>query len=29
MGLILIVSKWPQLTRYNGDEPALAGLPAD
>jgi MFS family permease len=29
IGLFLIVSKWPQLTRYNGDEPALAGVPAD
>lgn len=29
IGLFLIVWKWPQLTRYNGDEPSLAGVPAD
>jgi len=28
-GLFLIVLRWPQLIRYNGDEPALAGVPAD
>ena len=29
VGLFLIVWKWPQLTKYNGDEPMLAGAPAD
>jgi MFS family permease len=29
VGLFLIVWKWPQLTKYNGDEPMLAGSPAD
>ncbi|MBI5840122.1 MAG: MFS transporter [Chloroflexi bacterium] len=29
VGLFLIVWKWPQLTHYNGDEPSLAGVPAD
>ncbi len=29
VGMFLIVWKWPQLTKYNGDEPTLAGLPAE
>jgi len=29
VGLFLIVWKWPQLTRYNGDEPMVAGATAD
>ncbi len=29
LGMSLIVLKWPVLMRYNGDEPALAGAPAD
>jgi MFS family permease len=29
VGSLLIVWKWPQLTRYNGDEPMLAGATAD
>jgi MFS family permease len=29
LGLLLIVRKWPQLTSFNGDEPTLAGAPAD
>jgi MFS family permease len=29
VGLFLIVWKWPQLTKYNSDEPMLAGSPAD
>ncbi len=29
IGLFLIIWKWPQLARYNGDEPALEGVPAD
>ena len=29
VGMFLIVWKWPQLTKYNGDEPTLAGSPAD
>jgi MFS family permease len=29
IGLLLIVWKWPQLIEYNGDEPMLAGSPAD
>jgi MFS family permease len=29
VGLIWIVWKWPQLTKYNGDEPMLAGATAD
>jgi len=29
IGLFLVVWKWPQLILYNGDEPSLAGAPAD
>ena len=29
LGTVLIIRKWPQLTKYNGDEPTLAGSPAD
>jgi hypothetical protein len=29
IGTLLIIRKWPQLTTYNGDEPMLAGSPAD
>ena len=29
VGLFLIIWKWPQLTKYNGDEPTLAGTAAD
>ncbi|HEY6073607.1 MAG TPA: MFS transporter, partial [Anaerolineales bacterium] len=29
LGMGLIVAKWPQLISYNGDEPNLAGAPAD
>jgi len=29
IGTFLIVWKWPHLTKYNGDEPILAGSPAD
>jgi MFS family permease len=29
LGMFLIILKWPQLTAYNGDEPALAGATAD
>lgn len=29
VGLFLIIWKWPQLTKYNGDEPMLAGATAD
>jgi MFS family permease len=29
LGLGLIVARWPQLISYNGDEPSLAGVPAD
>ena len=29
VGMGLIVAKWPQLISYNGDEPGLAGAPAD
>ncbi len=29
LGMGLIVAKWPQLISYNGDEPSLAGVPAD
>ena len=29
VGMFLIIWKWPQLTKYNGDEPTLAGSPAD
>jgi MFS family permease len=29
IGTLLIIRKWPQLTTYNGDEPTLAGSPAD
>ncbi|MBM3125013.1 MAG: MFS transporter [Chloroflexi bacterium] len=29
VGLFLVIRKWPQLLRYNGDEPILAGTPAD
>jgi MFS family permease len=29
LGVLWISRKWPQLTAYNGDEPALAGAPAD
>jgi fucose permease len=29
VGLLLVIWKWPQLTTYNGDEPSLAGAPAD
>ncbi|HEY6072897.1 MAG TPA: MFS transporter [Anaerolineales bacterium] len=29
LGMGLIVAKWPQLISYNGDEPSLAGAPAD
>lgn len=28
LGTIAIVWKWPHLTKYNGDEPILAGVPA-
>lgn len=28
-GMALILRKWPQLTKYNGDEPALSGATAD
>ncbi len=29
VGMFLIVWKWPQLIKYNGDEPTLAGVLAD
>jgi MFS family permease len=29
IGTFLIIRKWPQLTKYNGDEPILAGAQAD
>jgi len=29
VGTLLIIWKWPQLKTYNGDEPMLAGAPAD
>ncbi|MCC6986215.1 MAG: MFS transporter [Anaerolineales bacterium] len=29
VGTLLIIWKWPQLRNYNGDEPMLAGAPAD
>jgi MFS family permease len=29
VGMLLIVWKWPQLTKYNGDEPMFAGATAD
>lgn len=29
LGLGLVAWKWPQLKKYNGDEPMLAGSPAD
>jgi MFS family permease len=29
VGLYLIVRRWPQLRKFNGDEPVLAGAPAD
>lgn len=29
LGTLAIASKWPHLTRYNGDEPMLAGATAD
>ncbi|NJC98330.1 MAG: MFS transporter [Anaerolineales bacterium] len=29
LGMTLIVRKWPALLTYNGDEPTLAGAPAD
>ncbi len=29
LAVMWIVRKWPQLARYNGDEPVLAGAPAD
>ncbi len=29
IGTLLIIRKWPQLANYNGDEPILAGSPAD
>ncbi len=29
IGVILIAARWPVLLRYNGDEPTVAGLPAD
>jgi MFS family permease len=29
IGTLLIIRKWPQLTKYNGDEPMLAGAKAD
>ncbi len=29
LGVLLIVFKWPQLRLYNGEEPSLAGTPAD
>ncbi len=29
IGTLLILRKWPQLTKYNGDEPILAGAQAD
>ena len=29
IGTLLIIRTWPQLIRYNGDEPTLAGAPAD
>jgi MFS family permease len=29
IGTLLIIRKWPQLTKYNGDEPILAGAKAD
>lgn len=29
VGTVLIIRKWPQLTKYNGDEPILAGAQAD
>jgi len=29
VGTVLIIRKWPHLARYNGDEPIVAGSPAD
>ena len=29
LGTVLIIRKWPQLMKYNGDEPTLAGAQAD
>ncbi len=29
IGTFLIIWKWPHLMKYNGDEPTLAGVPAD
>lgn len=29
IGLLLIILKWPQLTKYNGDEPIIAGATSD
>ncbi|HXF84543.1 MAG TPA: MFS transporter [Anaerolineales bacterium] len=29
LGMLLILRKWPELLTYNGDEPSLAGVPAD
>jgi hypothetical protein len=29
LGLGFVIWKWPQLVNYNGDEPMLAGSPAD
>jgi MFS family permease len=29
LGTMLIIRKWPQLMKYNGDEPTLAGATAD
>ena len=29
LGTVLIIRKWPQLMKYNGDEPTLAGSSAD
>jgi len=29
IGTLLIIRTWPQLIKYNGDEPTLAGAPAD
>jgi hypothetical protein len=27
--VVLIAARWPVLLRYNGDEPSMAGAPAD
>src|SRR3990172_6761239 len=29
VGTVLIIRKWPQLVKYNGDEAVIAGAPAD